>query len=256
MMQSAFSDIQKIDRGYHQSVSHSFRKANMALLLVNFLDQTLKNMKKLFASLLILSIVAACKKNPEKFINDKTDSTGYVKTDATKVSPVEVNKDEALKQLNEEIIQALKDKDYKKFSDFIHPDKGVRFSMYAFVNPKEDKTFSKTEFMKYQPTKTLFTWGTLDGSGDLYKATIDNYLTKWVYSKDFATGQVALNEFLGKGNSLNNLKAMYPKADFTENYIKGSEANAEMDWKSLRLVFEELLGKYYLVAVVNDQWTI
>jgi hypothetical protein len=57
-------------------------------------------------------------------------------------------------------------------------------------------------------------------------------------------------------NSLNNLKAIYPKGDFTENYIKGSEANAEMDWKSLRLVFEELHGKYFLVAVVNDQWTI
>ncbi|WP_426278882.1 hypothetical protein ACN9MN_06535 [Chryseobacterium sp. S-02] len=213
-------------------------------------------MKKLFVSLFILSLVVACKKNPDKFVNDKPDSTEYVKTEATKATPVEVSKDQALKQLNEEIIQVLKDKDYKKFADFIHPEKGVRFSMYAFVNPKEDKNFSRSNFMKYQPTKTLFTWGTLDGSGDSYKATIDNYLTKWVYSKDFATGQVAFNEFLGKGNSLNNLKEMYPKADFTENYIKGSEANAEMDWKSLRLVFEEFQGKYYLVAVVNDQWTI
>ncbi|MPS65606.1 MAG: hypothetical protein DI622_00675 [Chryseobacterium sp.] len=212
-------------------------------------------MKKLFVSLLILGVIA-CKKNPEKFINDRTDSTESVKTDATKVTQVEVSKDEALKQLNEEIIQALKDKDYKRFSDFIHPEKGVRFSMYAFVNPKEDKNFSKSDFIKYQPTKTLFTWGTLDGSGELYKATIDSYLTKWVYSKDFATGQVAFNEFLGKGNSLNNLKEIYPKADFTENYMKGSEANAEMDWKSLRLVLEKLNGKYYLVAVVNDQWTI
>jgi hypothetical protein len=212
-------------------------------------------MKKLFVSLLILSVIA-CKKNPEKFINDKTDSTGQIKTEDTKITSVEVSKDQALKHLNEEIIQALKDKNYKKVADFIHPEKGVRFSMYAFVNPKEDKNFSKSDFIKYQPTKTLFTWGTLDGSGDLYKATIDNYLTKWVYSKDFVTGQVAFNEFLGKGNSLNNLKEMYPNADFTENYIKGSEANAEMDWKSLRLVFEELQGKYYLVAIVNDQWTI
>lgn len=213
-------------------------------------------MKKLFVSLFILSLAVACKKNPEKFINDTTDSTEHVKTDTTKVTSVEVSKDQALKQLNEEIIQALRDKDYKKFADFIHPEKGVRFSMYAFVNPKEDKNFTKSNFIKYQPTKTLFTWGTLDGSGDLYKATINNYLAKWVYSKDFATGQVGFNEFLGKGNSLNNLKEMYPNADFTENYIKGSEANAGMDWKSLRFVFEEFNGKYYLIAVVNDQWTI
>jgi len=212
-------------------------------------------MKKLIVSLLILSVIA-CKKNPEKFINDKTDSTSQVKTDDTSVSPIEISKDKALQQLNEEIVQALKDKNYKKMAEFIHPEKGVRFSMYAFINPKEDKNFSKSDFTKYEPTKTIFTWGTMDGSGDVYKATINDYLTKWVYSKDFATGQVSFNEFLGKGNSLNNLKEIYPKADFTENYIKGSEANAEMDWKSLRLVFEELQGKYYLVAVVNDQWTI
>jgi hypothetical protein len=29
-----------------------------------------------------------------------------------------------------------------------------------------------------------------------------------------------------------------------------------MDWKVLRLVFEEIQGKYYLVAIVIEQWTI
>ena len=29
-----------------------------------------------------------------------------------------------------------------------------------------------------------------------------------------------------------------------------------MDWRTMRLVFEEYQGKYYLVAIVNDQWTI
>lgn len=128
--------------------------------------------------------------------------------------------------------------------------------MYAFVNPKEDKKFSKADFIRYQPARTLFTWGTMDGSGDLYRATIHDYLTDWVYSKDFATAQVSLNAFQGKGNSLNNLKEIYPNADFTENFIKGSEANSEMDWECLRLIFEEFQGKYYLIGVVNDQWTI
>ncbi|WP_415328366.1 hypothetical protein [Chryseobacterium sp. MMS23-Vi53] len=212
-------------------------------------------MKKLFFSVLILSIVA-CTKNPEKFVNDKADSTSKIKSDSATVDQNIVNKEVALKQINEEVVQTLKDKDYKKIAEFIHPEKGVTFSMYGFVNPKEDKHFSKADFEKYESTKTLFTWGTMDGSGDLYKSTIDDYLTKWVYSKDFATGQVSFNEFQGKGNSQNNLKEIYPKSDFTENFIKGSEANAEMDWKSLRLVFEEYQGKYYLVGIINDQWTI
>ncbi|SEM09199.1 hypothetical protein SAMN05421856_10148 [Chryseobacterium taichungense] len=197
----------------------------------------------------------ACKKNPEKFVNDTKDSSGQT-TDNTSNTNLPIKKEESLKSLNEAIILSLKEKNYNKFVQYIHPEKGVRFSMYAFVNQAEDKKFSKADFIKYQPTKTIFTWGVLDGSGDLYKATINDYLGKWVYAKDFATGQVSINEFQGSGNSLNNLKQIYPKADFTENFIKGSKANAEMDWKCLRLVFEKFQGKYYLVAVINDQWTI
>ena len=205
--------------------------------------------------MLVLSAVA-CKKNPEKFVNDEVNAKGKTITDSSVSSRTKITKDQALKKINEDIIQALKDKNFKKFAEFIHPEKGVRFSMYAFVNPKEDKKFSKADFIRYQPTKTLFTWGTMDGSGDLYRATIRDYLADWVYSKDFATAQVSLNEFQGKGNSLNNLKEIYPKADFTENFIKGSEANSGMDWKCLRLIFEEFQGTYYLIGVVNDQWTI
>jgi len=220
-------------------------------------ERHFKIMKKIFFSIIILSSVA-CKKNPEKFVNDHADSSGKV-TDSTRnaiPNSAGVSKEESLKKLNEGIIQSLKEKNYSSFSEYIHPQKGVRFSMYAFVNPEQDKRFSKSDFEKYLPSKTIFTWGALDGSGDLYKATVNEYLEKWVYSTDFATGQVSLNEFQGTGNSLNNLKKIYPEADFTENFIKGSEANAGIDWKCLRLVFEEFQGRYYLVAVINDQWTI
>lgn len=212
-------------------------------------------MKKAVILLSFLAVVA-CKKNPEKFVNNKADSTKPAQTGNRQQTSVSVDKETALKAANEGVLQALKDKNYKRFADFIHPEKGVRFSMYAFVSPEGDKLFSKSDFIKYQPTKTIFTWGALDGSGDLYKSTITDYLIKWVYSKDFATGQVSINEFQGKGNSMNNLKEIYPKADFTENFVKGSESNPEMDWKCLRLVFEQYQGKYYLVGVVNDQWTI
>lgn len=213
-------------------------------------------MKKLFVSVLILSLVIACKKNPSKPVENVSDSIAQLtiaKIDSIQASS---NKEEVLRSTNNEILQALKNKDYKKFTEFIHPKKGIRFSMYAFVNPDEDKHFSKVDFEKYVSTKTIFTWGAQDGSGDLYKETISNYLRTWVFSKDFTKSTYSLNTFQGKGNSLNNLKEIYPKHDFTENYIKGSDRYGEMDWKTLRFVFEEFNGKYYLIAVINDQWTI
>ena len=60
----------------------------------------------------------------------------------------------------------------------------------------------------------------------------------------------------GFGNSLNNLIEIYPSADFVEFYYGGSEKYDGMDWRALRLVFEEYKGKPYLIAIVNDQWTI
>ncbi|EJL71696.1 hypothetical protein [Chryseobacterium populi] len=213
-------------------------------------------MKKLFISILVLSLVA-CKKEPKKPAAGSTDSTAHIKTDtAANTHEVIANKEEVLKKTNDEILKTLKDKDYKKFAECIHPKKGIRFSMYAFVDPKNDKQFSKEAFEKYYPGKTLFTWGSHDGSGDPYKETIKNYLGKWVFSKDFTVSSYSLNKFQGGGNSLNNLQEIYPKHDFTENYIKGTEKYGEMDWKALRFVFEEFQGTYYLIAVVNDQWTI
>jgi len=213
-------------------------------------------MKKLIASIFVISIVIACKKNRDQKVIQKGDSTAHTKTETNIEFQNKTMKEGALQKTNNDILQALKAKDYKTFASFIHPEKGITFSMYAFINPKEDKHFSKAEFEQFQPTKTLFTWGAHDGSGDAYKATINEYLAQWVFSKDFTAGKYSVNTFQGKGNSLNNLAEVYPKKDFTENYIKGTEKNGEMDWKTIRFVFDEFQGTYYLIAVINDQWTI
>ncbi|MGK6342663.1 hypothetical protein ACMGDK_10505 [Chryseobacterium sp. DT-3] len=214
-------------------------------------------MKNFIIPVLSLTLLAACKKNPEKPVPNVIDSMAQAKEKNIETAAQKKKTDEvAVKTANDGILQALKSKDYKTFASFIHPEKGISFSMYGFVNPKEDKHFSKEEFVKFQPTKTVFTWGAQDGSGDPYKATINDYFAKWVFSKDFTTAQYSLNKFQAGGNSLNNLKEIYPGKDFTENYIKGTEKNGEMDWKTIRFVFEEFQGKQYLIAVVNDQWTI
>ncbi|MBP1167801.1 hypothetical protein JOE44_004685 [Chryseobacterium sp. PvR013] len=213
-------------------------------------------MKKILMAVFVLSMIVACKKEVGKPVPNEIDSIAQTKTDSADIIKNNANKEVVLKQTNDEVLKALKAKDYTTFASLIHPEKGIRFSMYAFVDTKGDKHFSKEDFEKYQPTKTLFTWGAHDGSGDPYKATINEYLGKWVFSKDFTASQYSLNKFIGGGNSLNNLQEIYPKDDFTENYIKGTEKYGEMDWKTVRFVFEEFQGKYYLIAVVNDQWTI
>lgn len=189
--------------------------------------------------------------NPPVFSDTVKKAEEKAETDQKSFS-----KEVILKKMNDDLLQAIKLGNYGTFSDFIHPEKGVRFSMYAFVNRNEDKHFSKADFQKYFPAKTIFTWGSRDGTGEIYQAAIDSYFKKWVFKKDFTQSKYSFNTFQGNGNSLNNLKEIYPDADFTENYIAGSEKYSGMDWNSLRFVFEKFEGKYYLVAVVNDEWTV
>lgn len=214
-------------------------------------------MKKIIYTMLI-TLLASCTKekpNSEPAQNNSADVTVTGSLKSVR-EPIKQTKEEILKNLNTEIISSLKSNDYTRFSQFIHPHKGIRFSMYVYVQPEKDKHFSRDDFNRYISMPTKFTWGAKDGTGDLLVVSLQNYLQQWVFKRDFMQAQFYLNEFKGKGNSLNNLLKIYPNADFTENYIPGSEKYSGMDWNSLRFVFEEFQGKYYLVALINDEWTV
>lgn len=155
------------------------------------------------------------------------------------------------------IKQALAYKNYAALIPFIHPTRGVRFSMYAYVDPKSDKVFSRAQFQQYlKASRIKFTWGGQDGTGDLYITPLPSYLNDWVAADNYKSIAPTFNQFQGFGNSLNNLETIYPNANFVEFYNRGSDEYDGMDWRALRLVFENYKGKSYLVAVINDQWTI
>lgn len=155
------------------------------------------------------------------------------------------------------IKQALVYQNYAAIAPLIHPTRGVRFSMYAYVDPQTDKVFSRAQFEQYlKASRIKFTWGQKDGTGDIYITPLPNYLKVWVDGNKYKAIAPTLNTFQGYGNSLNNLTEIYPNANFVEFYYSGSEQYDGMDWRALRLVFEEYKGKRYLVAIVNDQWTI
>lgn len=217
-------------------------------------------MKKHIYILALFSLIYCSKEHNNTSETSTKDSLIIASTDSIKTDndpeTTDLEQVQTLETLNKEIINTLKAKDFTQFSKYIHPEKGIRFSMYGYVQPKKDKHFSKEEFIKYAPTTIKFTWGEKDGTGDLLVLPIKDYLSQWVLKTEFIGAEFHQNSFKGSGNSINNLKEIYPNMDFTENYIPGSEEFGGMDWKSLRLVFEELYGTRYLVAVINDEWTI
>lgn len=205
------------------------------------------------SGLLLLTLTAtgcqSASESSEAIVSQPTStSTTPISTDISQ---------QTLKQQALRIQRALANKDFARITDDIHPTRGVRFSMYAYVRPESDKVFSRAQYTQYLDQSNIrFTWGEKDGTGDLLVTPLPTYLDTWVDGKKFNDVNISVNKLTNNGNSINNLKDIYQNSDVVEFYYKGTEEYAGMDWRVLQLVFDEYQGKRYLVAVINDQWTV
>lgn len=179
-----------------------------------------------------------------------------------KVSELEVktnyNSDAVLNQAMI-VINLLKNKDMANLVEYIHPVKGVRFTPYAYIEPQTNLIFQAEDMVTLMENTQLFTWGEYDGSGEPIDATFSDYYDMFVYDVDFANPNLIGNNTIvsTSGNMVNNISQVYPTESFVEFHFSGFDAQyAGMDWKSLRLVFEEVEGFWYLVGIIHDQWTI
>lgn len=155
------------------------------------------------------------------------------------------------------IQRALANHDYASIINDIHPTKGVRFSMYAYVHLDKDKVFSRAQFAQYlRESRIRFIWGELDGSGETYVVPLPVYLDSWIDAKKFDDARLTVNKFESRGNMINNVMEVYPRSDVVDFYYRGSDQYEGMDWRGMRLVFENYQGKRYLVGIVSDRWTV
>lgn len=163
-----------------------------------------------------------------------------------------------IRKLSDETLYALKQKDMNSFSGYVHPDKGIRFTAYAYINTSKDIVFTKQEAKNLLSNTKKYKFGVYDGIGtDIYLTFLD-YYKRFVYDQDFLNApQVSYNSAIGGGNSINNIKSAYPDGKFVEYHFPGFEEKYDgMDWRSLRLVFEKSGSTWYLVGIVHDEWTI
>ena len=192
-------------------------------------------------------------------VDRKTDSLLKIKNFQDSVRLIR-RKDSILLKTTQNILTMLKNKNYSAFANFIHPIEGIRFSPYGFVDTVYDIKLTKQKFINEagKPVQDMIIWGKFDGTGDPLKMTLNNYMRRFVYDVDFVKPEKrSVNEFIGAGNSLNNLELVYRNCDFTESHFSGFDKKyAGMDWKSLRLVFKVRDRKFFLVGIVHDEWTI
>jgi hypothetical protein len=142
-------------------------------------------------------------------------------------------------------------------SNLVHSSAGLRISPYAGVS-NSDLLFTRDQVSRLWDDQTVYGWGAYDGKGDPIKLTYQDYWSEFLYHVDYAAApQTSINQPLGSGNTTNNAAEFYPGSTIVEYYYPGFDPKYEgMDWRSLRLVFQQIDGRWYLVGLINAQWTI
>lgn len=162
-----------------------------------------------------------------------------------------------LEEAADEVINALAARDLEKVAEFVHPEMGVRLSPYTYVE-EDHLVFMPEDLPGLVGSDQVYLWGAYDGTGDPIELTFDGYYERFLYSADFANPEaMAVDEELGWSSMINNITEFYPGASFVEYHFSGFNPDyGGMDWVSLRLVFIQEDGVWFLVGMVNDQWTI
>lgn len=220
----------------------------------------------LLLAVLVLAVGTGCAKfggsatKPPPVVTPGTGQTGGQTGGQTQQPPtlegVPLTLEQQLKARAAEIMPLLKAGDLGALAPYVHPTKGLRFSPYVHSNPS-DRIYQAAQLSGAMNDQTVVGWGIFDGSGEPINLTFKAYWNRFVWDRDFTKStKIAVDKRQGHGNTTDNTAATFPGAHWVEYHDPGTEKNAGMDWASLRLVFEQQNGQWYLVGIVHDQWTI
>ncbi len=165
--------------------------------------------------------------------------------------------DPQLLEKSNQVLLALKIKDFSTLASFVHPEKCLCFSPYPTIQP-QDLVFCPSQIENLASDNTQYMWGRFDGSGKPIRMTFSQYYDRFIYDVDFAHAEmIGFNQIIGTGNAINNIHEFFPQAVFVEYHFSGMDPQyGGMDWRSLRLVFEKQNHEWYLVCIVHGEWTI
>ena len=155
-----------------------------------------------------------------------------------------------------DILRNIKARDYKALSGCIHPEKGVIFSPYSYVNKDEDITLTADQLLS-SGNNSKYIWGSYGEGPNPIELTIEEYFDQFVYDKDYLSAdQVAVNSIIRSGNSIENVAEVFNDCLFVDFHDPGSTAYEGLDWSSLKIVLENYNGDYKVVAIIHSSYTL
>lgn len=166
------------------------------------------------------------------------------------------NSDEAKAIISDEVTivtQSIEQIDMDRLAEMIHPEKGIRFSLYGLVNQKEDLIFSAYEVSQFHIDESLYFWGYYPNFETKMELTTKDFFNQNIYHKDFSSAnKIGYNQVISSSGYPENQFIVYPDSIIVEYYFE----NEDIIWRSIRFVFERYKnGEMYLVGIISNQWT-
>jgi len=186
-------------------------------------------------------------------INTLSTQIATLENPSISLEPVEFN----FEGLAAEILPLLQSRDFAALAPFIHPELGVRISPYGYVNVDTDLVFTREEVAAFGSDQQVYLWGVQAGSGMDIELTVSEYWERYVTRETPAQEWgLLLDPSRKASNTIDNFAEVYPDGHYVEYFQPGTEEYGYLDWRSLRLGFQQSGdGAYYLAAIIHDEWT-
>ena len=161
---------------------------------------------------------------------------------------------ETLPELALTVAELFKSGDFVSLSGYVHPIYGVVFSPKMTVSLKSCRCLSPADLASLDRDTALRVWGTAEGSAVPLELTARDYLMLYVNDRDYTAARLIGVDYPARvGNALDNTADVFPSGHYVELCCTGEDAAS---WTTLRLVFEEYEGNWYLTAVIHAAYII
>lgn len=155
------------------------------------------------------------------------------------------------------IFSYLENSEFAKLAEKVDPIEGVTFTIFADFAKTDNFGGTPVTLTKDDIVNSLdkqFIWGQGDGGPPLevtFREYVQEYLLKRLGDK-IIYETITFNEsaFVFSG-VLNTIHKNYPNAKYVEYYAPGEDGNDRL-FQSIRFVFEEREGTWYLIGIVRD----
>ncbi|MFN7161132.1 MAG: hypothetical protein ACK4NC_06040 [Candidatus Gracilibacteria bacterium] len=217
--------------------------------------------KKIFAGGALLLCVSCGAGTPSETVSTDSASGSMMEMASMRKEQITDVK-MVIEQQSAYVISLLQKNDFSALASQVHPEKGLLLSADIHL---DDKTFprqiiARKELAGFLKNTTPRIWGS-NGYTELpLRMTGKEFWETWVYTRTItlnsprAFDEVRITD-VNKVAAAEMMQKRFPNSHFVEYSVLSSSTGEvkEKDW-SLRLVFSEYNGQWYLVGIVRDQF--